>query len=105
MLLKIDANLDQPYDKAFNDFLHSCSLIDFIKRRHGEPGPTHNGGNRLNLIAGSAFLLDYIMAIGSLHEDGSVPSNYSGLFLDLSTEIFHADTDPIAPANRGFISQ
>ena len=53
IVLGIDANLDQPTDPIFLQFLSSCNLIDVLHQQHGQPTSTHCAGNKLDIIAGT----------------------------------------------------
>ena len=77
IILGIDANLDQPIDRVFQQFMTSCNLIYIINHRHGTPTATHKSGNRLDLIAGSQFVLDNTIASDSLHKKNSALSDHS----------------------------
>ena len=53
----------------------------------------------------SQSIVDQMVAVCSLHEKNSAPSDQSGLFTNLDNFIFQKDIDPISPAIRGFTSR
>ena len=105
LLIGIDANLAQPQDTSFEELQHTCDLIDIINHRHGKPTATHKNGNRLDLILGTQWVVDNVIATGSLHEIEGAESDHAVLFVDLTTTIFSKNNDPVAPKSRGFTSK
>ena len=88
LLIGTDGNLKKT-DKDFENFMDNSHLVDIINTLiEGTPTATHKKGNRLNILLGTEYILQFIHSTGSLSSDDGAELDHTACYPDLLLSIF-----------------